>query len=386
MKYVSTFSGIEAASCAWESLGWTPVAFSEIDSFANAVLAHHYPDVPNVGDITQVDWSKHAESVDLVVGGSPCQSFSVAGTRTSLDGQSRLMFEFIRSVREIMPTWVLWENVPGALSAKGLQGESGGAFRQLLTELDDLGYGLAWRVLDAQFFGVPQRRRRVFLVGCFNHPERATEVLFEQESMCWDSPSSREKRAQLTKYIKERSGARCEYVIQGDIARGAHLGQNGKGYNDEDISYTLNTLDTPAVCMLPFNPTQITSKQNGDNPQWNDPCPPLSTSSRPPHVVFMSDGNSNAAIEEDLSGTLKVGGEPSFVAIENGSKYEVRRLTPVECERLQGFPDGWTNVEFKGKPASDTQRYKVLGNSIAVPVLSWIGERIEKQTSYIRGR
>ena len=159
MRYVSVFSGVEAATLAWHQLGWEPVAFSEIDPFPSAVLAERFPDVPNLGDITQIDWSRIG-AVDLVVGGSPCQSFSVAGKREGLAGASGLMFEYIRCVRELRPRWFVWENVPGALSSEG-----GAAFGQLLTEMDDLGYGLAWRVLDAQFFGVAQRRRRVFLVG-----------------------------------------------------------------------------------------------------------------------------------------------------------------------------------------------------------------------------
>ena len=159
MRYVSVFSGVEAATLAWDQLGWEPVAFSEIDPFPSAVLAERFPDVPNLGDITQIDWSQIG-AVDLVVGGSPCQSFSVAGKREGLAGASGLMFEYIRCVRELRPRWFVWENVPGALSSEG-----GVAFGQLLTEMDDLGYGLAWRVLDAQFFGVAQRRRRVFLVG-----------------------------------------------------------------------------------------------------------------------------------------------------------------------------------------------------------------------------
>lgn len=162
MKYVSLFSGIEAASVAWDGLGWEPLCFAELDEFPSAVLAERFPDVPNVGDVTKVNWKKYRNKVDLVVGGSPCQSFSVAGKREGLQGESGLMFEYIRAIREIRPRWFLWENVPGALSS-----ECGEAFRQLLSEMDKLGYGLAWRVLDAQFFGVAQRRRRVFLVGHF---------------------------------------------------------------------------------------------------------------------------------------------------------------------------------------------------------------------------
>lgn len=194
MRYVSIFSGIEAASVAWEPLGWEPVAFSEIDEFPSAVLRARYPDVPNLGDITKVDWTAFKEkhgAVDLVVGGSPCQSFSIAGKREGLAGASGLMFEYIRCVQELMPDWFVWENVPGALSS-----ERGGAFRQLLESMDELGYGLAWRILDAQFFGVAQRRRRVFLVGHIGDM-RACEVLFEPESLRWDTPSSKQKREAL---------------------------------------------------------------------------------------------------------------------------------------------------------------------------------------------
>lgn len=159
VKYISLFSGIEAATVAWQPLGWEPLAFSEIDPFPSTVLQHHYPDIPNLGDITKIDWSPYVGAADIVVGGSPCQSFSVAGKREGLAGASGLMFEYIRAVRELRPRWFVWENVPGAFTS-----ERGEAYRQLLSEMDALGYGLAWRVLDAQFFGVAQRRERVSLL------------------------------------------------------------------------------------------------------------------------------------------------------------------------------------------------------------------------------
>lgn len=154
MRYLSLFSGIEAASVAWEPLGWEPVAFAEVDEFPSAVLAHRFPTVPNLGDVTEIDWKEFYEqygAVDVLVGGSPCQSFSIAGNREGLAGESGLMFEYIRAVRNLVrassgtcPRYILWENVPGALSS-----ERGNAFGQLLSELDGIGYGLAWRVLDA---------------------------------------------------------------------------------------------------------------------------------------------------------------------------------------------------------------------------------------------
>lgn len=207
MRYVSTFSGIEAASVAWGPLGWEPVCFSEIEPFPCAVLSERYPSVPNLGDITKINWKKVKREygpVDIVVGGSPCQSFSVAGTRTGLEGASGLMWEYVRCVRELMPRWVLWENVPGALSSS--HGED---FRCLLESLDACGYGLAWRVLDAQFFGLAQRRERLFVVGSLGDggAERACAVLFEPESLSWDSQSSREKRQELAE--ESGRGASC---------------------------------------------------------------------------------------------------------------------------------------------------------------------------------
>ena len=240
MRYISVFSGIEAASVAWEQLGWEPVAFSEIDAFPSAVLAKRFPNVPNLGDITKVDWSPYRGAVDVVVGGSPCQSFSIAGKREGLAGASGLMWEYIRCVQEVMPSWFVWENVPGALTV-----ERGRAFAQLLDSLDELGYGLAWRILDAQFVRVPgrggwigpvaQRRRRVFLVGHLGDM-RACEVLFEPESLRWDNPSSREKRKALARAVGrgtasgggeggiEKSAGFCGYA--------SHTSQS-IGYEDE---------------------------------------------------------------------------------------------------------------------------------------------------------
>lgn len=408
MRYLSLFSGIEAASVAWEPLGWEPVAFCEVDAFPSAVLAHRWPDVPNLGDITKVDWSDFAKGKrkpDVVVGGSPCQSFSVAGNREGLAGESGLMFEYIRAIQCIMPRCFVWENVPGAFTSEG-----GEAFRQLLAEMDALGYGLAWRVLDAQFFGVAQRRERVFLVGCLGDPRRAARVLFEPDGLRWDTPSSRDKRQELAaragrgaegaggavaKTLQVRCG--CEgggkgalvqddmsatlstsqtqtvfaptYTIQGDIARGAHMGQNGCGYSESGECYTLNTMDVHAVAA----------------------------------PVCLGDDNAKASCDVDMCGALKVGGS---APIMGGSAYEVRRLMPVECERLQGFPDGHTDLTGADPDAlfermaredmdeagrkrlrtklrkwceacPDTPRYKACGNSMAVPVMRWIGERIE---------
>ncbi len=494
MRYVSVFSGVEAATLAWHQLGWEPVAFSEIDPFPSAVLAERFPDVPNLGDITKVDWSEIG-SVDLVVGGSPCQSFSVAGKREGLAGASGLMFEYIRCVRELRPRWFVWENVPGALSSEG-----GAAFGQLLTEMDDLGYGLAWRVLDAQFFGVAQRRRRVFLVGSLGDggARRACEVLFEREGLLWDTPPSREKRKALAaraeggarsaggcltpwdnqakrvfspdscgptlssgngegmniqpsvlcagfKYHQGSGAGGIGYTpeqsptltadwhnpavcIQGTIARGEQMGQTGEGYRADGACYTLNTIDRHAVCIQ----GSMVGRSDAARPQGrginDDVSFTLNTSDR--HAVLCTtDTQSNAMVAEDLCGTLschskkdppvvcrtdeRVGWTSEIddaaafaqntrdeVRYVNGdgtitgalaanpgmkqtsyvkTKSVVRRLTPRECERLQGMPDDWTRIPYKGKPAEDCPdgpRYKAIGNSMAVPVMRWIGERI----------
>ena len=475
MRYLSLFSGIEAASVAWEPLGWEPAAFAEIDEFPSAVLAERYPEVTNVGDVTKMNWKKYRGKVDLVVGGSPCQSFSIAGKREGLQGESGLMFEYIRAVREVRPRWFLWENVPGALSS-----ENGEAFRQLLSEMDKLGYGLAWRVLDAQFFGVAQRRRRLFLVGRLGACP-PVEVLIEPESMRGDHTSSREKREAIAAaarrspacagfkfnqgagsgsigFEREQSptctadwhnpgvlafaqNTRDEVRTQGDgtisgalsahpgmkqttyVCETAHTGSNGLGVYETSLMTTLDTNNSTAVAVDP--------------------------------VIYIGDDNAKAAIDEDMCGSLKVGGSAPLIAQNDGcltpwdaqsrrihdyngswptlcagergrlgyvfigesdrednrdsnrgrirregrgglhkqgdsssdgngsdrSKYVVRRLTPVECERLQGFPDDWTKIPYRGKPAEecpDGPRYKAIGNSMAVPVMRWIGERIEK--------
>lgn len=357
MRYVSLFSGIEAATVAWEPLGWEPVCFAESDGFPCAVLAERYPDVPNVGDVVKVNWRKYRDEADLVVGGSPCQSFSIAGRREGLKGESGLMFEYIRAVREIRPRWFLWENVPGALSS-----ENGEAFRRLLSEMDGLGYGMAWRILDAQFFGVAQRRRRLFLVGRLG-AEPPAEVLFEPESLRGGHPSSREKREALAAAARRGASSAGFKFNQG-------AGAGNIGFEREQSPTCTSDCHSPAV--LTF------ARPGGDGAA--DP------------VISMADLNVNAAVEYDMVGTLHVGGDAPSVCRwaaaggdalappgEGGGDMVVRKLTPRECERLQGFPDDWTRIPYRGRPADgcpDGPRYKAVGNSMAVPVMRWIGERI----------
>lgn len=390
MKYISLFSGVEAASVAWGPLGWEPVAFCENDAFPSAVLAARFPEVPNLGDITKADWSDYAGKVDLVVGGSPCQSFSIAGTRTGLDGESGLMWEYVRCVREVRPRWFVWENVPGALSSA--KGED---FRCLLSSMDELGYGLAWRVLDAQFFGVPQRRRRVFLVGSLGD-RRAADVLFEPESLRWDSPSSRDKRQELASGT-EKSAGNSSYGIRPEQTPTV----------SEDVQPTLRAhasggfddcVCTPKTWQIAGNIINRQPQHGGHQLGIRDPeiegAFTLTTADR--HAVVTpktmvvrcgcSGGGKGALIQDDLCSTLAASNNPTLFQPVDGApnvvcsdevSYIVRKLTPRECERLQGFPDDWTLVDWKGKDAPDSKRYKAMGNSMAVPVMRWIGERIQ---------
>jgi DNA (cytosine-5)-methyltransferase 1 len=346
VRYISLFSGIEAATVAWKPLGWEPVAFAENEKFPSAVLENHYPEVPNLGDITQVDWSQYEGEADVVIGGSPCQSFSVAGLRNGLDDpRGNLALEFFQAVDRIKPRWVIWENVPGVLSSNG-----GRDFGSIVGALEKLGYGWAYRTLDAQYFGVAQRRRRVFLVGHLGSANPAAAVLFEPESLRGDSAPCREAG----------EGAAA------GVIKGAAIGrepENGPQYGEwltDGSCYTLNCAEQHAVAYGGNNTTGSIDVAYG----------------------LQTDATPKAA--KEVSFTLKLpsasgGGQPA--AVQHGMA--VRRLTPRECERLQGFPDDFTAIPWRGKPADqcpDGHRYKALGNSMAVPVVKWIGERIsEKQ-------
>ena len=204
MRYGSVCSGIEAATVAWHPLGWEPVFFSEIEPFPCAVLKHHYPDVPNLGDMTKYkDWSVKDGAIELLVGGTPCQSFSVAGLRKGLaDPRGNLALVYLGLLDHLRPRWMVWENVPGVLSIDG--GRTFGAF---IGALGEIGYGFAYRVCDAQYAGVPQHRRRVFLVGHLGDWRRAAAVLFERQSLSGDTPPSREKRESVTYDVAPCVGA-----------------------------------------------------------------------------------------------------------------------------------------------------------------------------------
>lgn len=349
MKYLSVCSGIEAATVAWHHMGWEAVGYSEIEKFPSQVLAHHYPNVPNLGDMTTFkEWD--IGTVDLLVGGTPCQSFSVAGLRKGLeDPRGNLALTYCAILDRFKPKWFVWENVPGVLSSGG-----GRDFGSFLGAVAQLGYGFAYRVLDAQYFGVAQRRKRVFVVGCLGNWRSAAEVLFERESLCGDIKKSKVKREDIAATIAARFG-----VSRNNYEELAPIMQNV--YENHGTDSRIKPVD---VC-----PTVTSRWGTGGN-----------------NVPLV---NKTISIQGNLIGRDK-GGPQGIGVAENAPMYTlnatdvhgvaqsmaVRRLTPIECERLQGFPDNYTNIKFKGKDTPDGPRYKALGNSMAVPVMRWIGERI----------
>ena len=359
VKYLSVCSGIEAATVAWHHMGWQPVAFSDIEKFPSAVLAHHYPDVPNLGDMTQFEeWN--LEPIDLLVGGTPCQSFSVAGLRKGLaDPRGNLMLTFLAIAQRQRPRWIVWENVPGVLSSN--HGRDFGTFLQALGEL---GYGWAYRVLDAQWFGVAQRRRRVFVVGYLGDWRHPAKVLFESESVRRNPAPSREKGQGV-------AGSTVQCFDR----------QSSGEYGTNPVASTVSARDFKSAADLVTQPVAF-DWQSGGDARGLDPkeTAMLQRNQVPAVAQPMATDLYNGAIDGEATHSLRVGngnamgGVPSVM-----SAMQVRRLTPVECERLQGFPDGYTNIPWRKKPESpDGPRYKALGNSMAVPVMRWIGERINK--------
>ena len=420
MKFGSVCSGIEAASCAWESLGWKAQWFSEIEPFPCAVLAHKYPTVPNFGDMTKFkDWSNDA-NIDVLVGGTPCQSFSVAGLRKGLDDpRGNLMLTYLAIANKYRPKWLVWENVPGVLSSGG-----GEDFASLLRGLGELGYGFAYRVLDAQFVrvdgyarAVPHRRQRVFVVGCLGDWRSAAAVLFERHSLSGNPAPSREKRKNITAAITDcidvertgtitasfatRNGAPevdaylCVPVAIAEniIGRLPQNGSNGEGLSVGGPMYTLNATGVHGVAQpIPLdlrNASRNPEKYDEINRQGigvgqpGDPSHTITTACvhgvAQPIAINISDGTPRLS---DVTATLdcwSAGGRGSSQQQAVMQSMAVRRLTPVECERLQGFPDNYTNIPWRKKEESpDGPRYKALGNSMAVPVMKWIGQRIQQ--------
>ena len=503
LRYLSVCSGMEAASVAWHPLGFTPVGFSEIEPFPCAILSTRFPNTPNYGSLTEYkQWPIEPGAIDLLVGGTPCQSFSVAGLRKGLDDpRGNLALMFLGLADKLKPRWVVFENVPGLLSSGEPKGSDFGAF---LGALVQLGYGFAYRVLDAQHFGVPQRRRRVFVVACLGDWRAPAEVLLESDCVRRDIKKGRAKGQGSASGVESGAGAddpvgvdfrheRFEKdgtvgTIQSKSTGGYSLNyapgvaipiqdgremeknQNGMGIAREgDPAYTIDTTGAQSVA-IPFRKSKRACSKT-DNETWveADAANTLNNfdlgDTRTTHAVvepfawtqnqreevrILGDKTGalalpgthqsnyiaepsvyeNHAQDSRVSGPLEVaptvaakfgtgGGNVPLVSqdqqiYENSRRdalriYEgtsptlqsfmgtggcnvpmvqpamaVRRLTPVECERLQGFPDNWSRISWKGKPEDqcpDGPRYKACGNSMAVPVMRWIGERIRTVNS-----
>lgn len=354
MRYLSVCSGIEAASVAWEPLGWEAAAFSEIEPFPCAVLAARFPTVPNMGDMTAISELdlERIGPVDLLVGGTPCQSFSVAGRRAGLaDVRGQLALSYARIAGAAKPRWVVWENVPGVLSADG-----GWAFAAFVRSLVELGYRCAWRVLDAQYVGVPQRRRRVFVVGHLGAGPGAESVLFEPEGGA------------------RNPAARCE--AEPEHPAGVGAGAAGRVYGGgaggrRDVAPAL----TAHGSRLDFD-TEAFVVDARQDPSWlGGRSLPLGANDTG-HAVAIMGTVTHTLMGEGFDASEDGAGRGTPITARHG---EVRRITPTEAERLQGFSDNWTRIAWRGKAAADCpdgHRHKACGNSMAVPVMRWIGERI----------
>ena len=383
MRYLSVCAGIEAATVAWHDLGWESAAYSEIEPFPSGVLAHHYPSVPNVGDMTKFkEWD--IGTVNLLVGGTPCQSFSVAGLRKGLDDpRGNLMLTYLAIANQYRPKWLVWENVPGVLSSNG-----GNDFASLLRGMGELGYGFAYRVLDAQYFGVAQRRRRVFVIGCLGDWRSAAAVLFERHSLSGNLAPSREKRQEvakcLTRGIAQRYDPETETMIPTYGIPGNWIGrkpENGGNAVEpmHDVAPCLTktdrhgiaTFSTPAIGNIVQDDVSSTmTKNTGSGGETQNPA----------YVVQPIGFEANMSQHmPSVGGVYQTLTRRTHASVLIPPSMAVRRLTPVECERLQGFPDNYTNIPWRNKPESpDGPRYKALGNSMAVPVMKWIGERINQ--------
>ena len=418
MKYLSLFSGIEAATVAWKQLGWECIGVSEIDPFACEVLKYHYPKIPNLGDITKITKEtlhdikqKYTNEPIIVVGGSPCQAFSVAGLRKGLeDPRGNLMLEYIRVVATIQPTYFIWENVPGALSSN-----NGRDFGTLLQTMAQLGYSLCWRVLDSKNFGVPQRRRRVFLVGHLGNEKRPFEILFEPKSMHRNNPKSKQKRQDNTPNTTQSTTKYSEpIIVQNGQTKGITKIQNNISptltshiANSPTNSPLIATIEStqPNAIMntkTKHSPTLTAAMGDGGGhiPMTIIPFKHYRYTNVPKHsgCLLADDGKykldhqwvtSNKIItEKQYASTLCARdhkgiasdswGHDSQQAVVHNTR--VRRLTPIECERLQGFPDNYTQIPWKGKEAKDcptSHRYRCLGNSMTTNVMLWIGKRID---------
>jgi DNA (cytosine-5)-methyltransferase 1 len=446
MRVASVCSGIGGAELALAGIAHHAFA-AETDPFARAVLAHRFPDLKVHHDFTKIPAS--AGPVDVLVGGTPCQSFSIAGLRGGMaDERGNLALEFLRLAERLRARWVLWENVPGVLSSN--DGRDFGAF---VGGLAELGYGWAYRSLDAQHFGLAQRRVRVFVVGYLGDWRRAAAVLFEPASLRGDSAPSREAGKTTATTLASRAsaggGLGTDFDCDGGLiafggnntagaidvatAVNAHGGPHGRldfesetfvahplraqaqpSHRADSDTYIAHSLRAEGVDAGEDGtgrgtPLVAFDARQSDTITYGDMSGPLDTDGHSVAVAFaqnqraevrcmdvagalaaepgakqqtyavqMVNCNSTPEVSEDIAMPLRSNdGSGNRQGLATASS--VRRLTPRECERLQGFPDGWTDVVYRGKPAADGPRYQALGNAFAVPVVRWIARRLVRE-------
>ena len=480
MKYASVCSGVEAASLAWIPLGWEAAWFSEIEPFPCAVLKERFPNVPNLGDMTKIEGEKYRGTVDLLVGGTPCQGFSTAGKQGGLnDPRSALCLAYCRLLETMRPRWFVWENVPGVFSTNG-----GEDFREFLRKIDEIGYSVAWRVLDAQYVrvdgfprAVPQRRRRVFVVGYSGDWRYPASVLFEPGCLPGDTPPRRVKgegvAADAKGSIRETGEGVAPDAKGGNNEAGSGVFWNGNDYAEtlkancdcdrmpdkgrmncvidtrsknpnglvisiasgqagelgcigEEFSQTLSRNNGGFSYIVTASFMGGQGKKAGEIRTAQVPELLCVHGSQDPIVqadhanaIGRNNGAENCVCQYgDVAGALTARHDTSpcadrgmSIVYENHAQdsrvkpcgecspqinakagtgggnlpivlgaFTVRRLTPVECERLMGFPDNWTRIPWRGKPEDqcpDSPRYKACGNSMCVNVMRWIGVRIE---------
>jgi DNA (cytosine-5)-methyltransferase 1 len=500
MKYGSVCSGIEAASVAWEPLGWEAQWYAEIEHFPSAVLAHRFPTVPNLGDMTQLHLTEtfNGNSIDLLVGGTPCQSFSVAGLRKGLDDpRGQLMYTFVELAARKRPKWVVWENVPGVLSSnkgadfasflglltgRDIQAPAGGWSNSGCIEGISSAYGVAWTMLDAQDYGVAQRRKRIFVIGYLGDWRPAAAVLFERNRLSGDTAKSRKKREATAADAQGGVGSGSIPRVSGSLDTECGGGKlthqsvnNGHlvaaWWNGEQTAATLTKQNANGAQRMPdkdnfgavLEPKAHAFKVRGGSEDntgeqggtpgkkaftigtsqdqqiaqpiaFKEPCPTITAKmqgssgwapyNETDHLVgqpvpfrksrraqstedyetWVEDEKANtinifdvgdvrttqAVVQPNIAPTLTASNNPSRspqsseitnqIKAVHQATMAIRRLTPTECERLQGFPDDWTLIPYRNKSADqcpDGPRYKACGNSMAVPVMRWIGERIQ---------
>jgi DNA (cytosine-5)-methyltransferase 1 len=423
LRYISLFSGMEAAALALEPRGWECAAVAEVDRDASAVLAHrmdascprYLPDgsgldpdpwdpkryariawgerLPNLGDVSQVTYQdvEALGPLDVVIGGSPCQDLSVAGKRAGLAGtRSSLFHEQLRifnAARTLCGArWLVWENVPGAFSSHARRDFAcvvGALAGVDVAPPDRWGYeGVAlgprgfveWCVLDAQWFGVAQRRRRVFAVLDSGDWASRPPVLLEPDSLRGDSAPERDARKDLAGALTARAGVRgsvgTDEAAQGFLVAAA----SPDGANMATLKASSGKSGNNGMTLLAFDTSQVTCPKNRCNPQDGDPCHPLVAAGHPPAVAIGFNAQQDPDSWTERAGPLACT-ETQAQAVSYG--YTVRRLTPRECERLQGAPDDHTLVPIGRKMMADGPRYRMVGNSFAAPCIAWIGQRIE---------